>query len=721
VRPHLPNAEIALHTPTLPSAPQPIIQQHSLIVADPITEDKALYNLSAGVGRWLHFTVGGQAELGATPFWMSTVRGKYRLGKQNLQLSVAEAEKMAKWTGGTHFAVGTLSGEKTLSLTYRIHKASQSEPIGAPITLTGTAEEITQKLPMLARQLSEQMGVTAPRIPDKIELSTQELNQIGAIAWTDSLYYTSIKTQPIRTIAEHSPVAGTILLTNYAYRNPTHAYKLGETLFKIAPDHPFVFMTVGEAMPNLLQQNSKRLETLRQKYPNNYCYTHAGAWVLRFRGEYQNAKKAAEHAVKCAPLNPDAWLLLGATISDSAEAVRKSRFLGEMTAEERKAVFEIYPSWEEALKRANAIDPGYAKVWFRLSTAAAFNGNGELADTAFWKAQGLQTETAGLYWWGFELYQPKWYGDPEKLKKVAEVASQVAYSNPNAAIEVIGVLRNSGFPELAKQLARKTLPRLEQAIREHADDGYAHYDYARTIGYLEHIEPMLKEYREAVRLLPEIPSILDELTMTYLNLKRPIEAEASARELVQRHPNIALYQYRLGFVLHHLKKVKEAEAPLAEAMRLAPKFGAARGVYAQVLMELGRQGQALAEYEILAKDITDWSVQLNYAILLVKAKQPDKAISILKGAEPFHGSDVWLHITLSDAYLQKKDFPNSAQAMRQIVRLMPKDGEAHLKLGNRLLEAGYKSEARKEWKTAQQLDPKGDSGREALQMLNKTP
>ncbi len=713
---HREQANPSPNSPTLP-----ITKQQGLVIADPVCEGKSLNNLSAGIGRWLHFTSGGQAELGATPAWMSMLRGKYRLGKQNLQLSVAEAEQMSRWIGGTHFAVGTLSGENALTLTYRLYETSGSKPVGTPISLTGTAEEITQGLPTVARKLCEQVGVVAPHIPEKIELSSQELSQIGELAWTDSLYYTSIKTHSVRAIAERSPVAGIILLTNYAYRNPNIAYTLALSLFKLAPDHPFVFMMAEEYMPNLLMQSVERLKALRQKYPSNYSYTHAHIWLLRRKREYQDAKKMAEHAVQCAPENPDAWVLLAATISDTAQAVRHSRFPGEMTPEEQKTVFDIYPKWEEALTRANTIDPGYGKVWWRLSVAAAFNGNGELADTAFWKAVAAQKEMAGVYAWGFELYHPKWYGDPAKLKKIAEVASGVAYSNPNAAIEVVGVLRDNGFPDLAKQLARKTLSRLEQAIREHPEDGYAHYDYARTIGYLEHKETMLKEYREAVRLLPELPSIHDELTMTLLNLNQLAQAEASARELVKLHPDKAMYQYRLGFVLHHLKKMKEAEAPLAEAVRLAPGFVAARGIYAQVLMELGKQEQAFAEYDKVMEVSKDWTVRLNYAMLLVKAKQPDKAIPLLKISERFQSKEVWVHITLSDAYLQKKDFQQSAQSMRKIVRIMPKDGEAHLKLGNRLLETGFKEEARKEWKIAQQLDPKGDSGKEALKMLNTNP
>src|SRR5439155_265792 len=47
-------------------------------------------------------------------------------------------------------------------------------------------------------------------------------------------------------------------------------------------------------------------------------------------GDVPAAVRAAAHAVRCAPLNPDAWLTLAGTFGYFADVVRRGRTIGEM-------------------------------------------------------------------------------------------------------------------------------------------------------------------------------------------------------------------------------------------------------------------------------------------------------------------------------------------------------------------------------------------------------
>ncbi len=702
--------------------PPPSIKQVGIVLADPIAVNNADSDFAAGCGRWLFFYLGGQPQFGSTSFWQSLERGRRELQKPNLQLSLSEAKQLTTWIGGTHFGVGTLSGGTRQTLRYRLYSLPHATPIAPEVTVSGTQAEIVAGLPALARKLSTQLGLASPELPKQVDLTPQEITQIGSLVYIKNLHDSHIPLKPVRDLAERSPLAGIALLGNFPYRTTEETQSLAKTLPKLAPNHPFVWGFLFEKARNLFNQNTDSIKTSASRYPNNYMFSCLKTQILRRDSDYRNAKQAAYQTIRCAPNNPDSWLLLGATISALANQIRHARYWGEMSETEQEKVREIYPEWENALRRATTLDPQHSLAWLRLATAATFNGSNQLADTAYQKALSLDKEVEEYYSWGFEMYDTKWNDNPEERRnKVAETAASTQYRSTYTAMNVAFILQSYGFNDHALRIGKQILPKLEQIAKESPEDGFAHYDNARGLGILKQDAEMFREYRKAARLLPKEAGVHNELVIVLTRHRRYQESLEPAQTCVRLEPKVASYRYNLGYSLSQLHRYPEAETALRVAVDLAPKYADAHSLLGEALSEQGKHIEAIAACTKAVEINPIWWFQRSLAHVYTAAKQPNKALPLLEEIVRFHADDVWANIYLSDTYLQKEDFKNAIKYMREIVRIMPKDGEAHLKLGNRLREAGDKEGARAAWKTANELDEKGDSGAEARKMIEMYP
>jgi len=77
--------------------PAPVKGQKGIAVWEPVATgaDARTAAFAAGCGRWLHFAVAGQAELGATPAWMTPERFLDGLQRKDLRLSAAQARDLS--------------------------------------------------------------------------------------------------------------------------------------------------------------------------------------------------------------------------------------------------------------------------------------------------------------------------------------------------------------------------------------------------------------------------------------------------------------------------------------------------------------------------------------------------------------------------------------------------------------------------------------------------
>src|SRR5579871_5030857 len=140
-------------------------------------------------------------------------------------------------------------------------------------------------------------------------------------------------------------------------------------------------------------------------FPNNFFV--AESRIANSRTP-QESVRSAEHLVQCAPRNPAAWMHLATMYSGVADRLRQARNTSQLSPDEWKALNRLYAHQLSAAQNAAALDPLYGLAWTEIAISGAFAGKPTVADTALWKAIRLDRGNMRPYWWGLEMYQPKW-------------------------------------------------------------------------------------------------------------------------------------------------------------------------------------------------------------------------------------------------------------------------------------------------------------------------
>jgi hypothetical protein len=180
----------------------------------PVEADAAAADFGAGCGRWLHLLIGGQGELGKTPRWSEQEITRAALSRGDLRLTTADLRKLAQRAGIslgiTHVALGEISGSTSeCSLSYQIWSVPGQKPVGAPLTLRGSAAEVVAQLPMATRGLCGALGITAPRIPEAVGESAEELQFLGSIPRVPDLQTEEAVLTQLATLAGRLSAADT--------------------------------------------------------------------------------------------------------------------------------------------------------------------------------------------------------------------------------------------------------------------------------------------------------------------------------------------------------------------------------------------------------------------------------------------------------------------------------------------------------------------------------
>ena len=128
--------------------------------------------------------------------------------------------------------------------------------------------------------------------------------------------------------------------------------------------------------------------------PNNYA---VATWKYVSSQTIQEHVTRGEQLPRCAPRDPAAWLTLSRQYSTASEKVRRSRPVSMITGTEWNILNRIYARWLSTARKATDLDSEYGLAWIEVATAAAFVGQGSLADEALWKAIRLEPDNARVY------------------------------------------------------------------------------------------------------------------------------------------------------------------------------------------------------------------------------------------------------------------------------------------------------------------------------------
>jgi predicted O-linked N-acetylglucosamine transferase (SPINDLY family) len=247
-------------------------------------------------------------------------------------------------------------------------------------------------------------------------------------------------------------------------------------------------------------------------------------------------------------------------------------------------------------------------------------------------------------------------------------------------------------------------------------------------------------YRQALRLMPDLPEVHNSLGIVLAQGGKPAEAEACFREAVRLQPEFVQAHSNLGNVLADRGRREEALACYANAVQLQPDFAQAHSNLGNLLVELGRPDEAVVHCRQAARFQPDSAeahnnlgnalraqgrldaavasyqealrlrpdhveARSNLGVALAEQGNLDEAVASFQQAIYLRPDNAGAHQNLGNALQKLSRFAEAAERFREVVRLRPDDAAANNSLGLALAESGRFDEALDSYRRALQLKP----------------
>lgn len=698
--------------------------RRGIVICEPAVSrvDADTADFGAGCARWLQFEVGGLGELGRTPQWPSLERIRDELGRSDLRVSRQEAPKLAQILGVTHAAIGTISGSPMQStLVYQLVTAPEGKALGKPLQVSGSQAQILAVLPGIARQLASRLGVESPRISAQVGARPEEVTMLGTLPIFPNLQITPTQIRKLGDLAQRMPLAGMLFL-KFAYsQSDTRTDAAVSTLVQQAPDNALIYSQIGCVAPDRLPRLAVRLKAELQRFPNNYLFATANVWLQRERGDLAAEQKAAGQVVRCAPVNPDAWLTLGSTFDNETAAIRQGRYASEISAQEWQQINQIYPKWLQAVSRATRLDPHYGKAWLRVATAACFDGQYTLANVAFWKAFQLDPGRPDVCGWGLQMYQPKWLNDPDSLQKVAQMAVTASDFGMDS-IALVEDLKDAKQDDDAQQLLAALIASNRALIARNPGDNEARYHLVWCLKEQGDTSGAIATCQQWIAQAPGDYRPHYALARIYDDQNRFDNAVPEYQAALSLDPEHRQAHYELGYDLKRKDQYDAAEREMRKAVEINPRSAMAYFGLGEIRNIRRQADAALAEYKkALGVDAGFGDAYMRLCEVYAQKNQLSAAIQAGEKAIMYDRKNGEAHGSLATAYGMHGDLAAAEREAREALRINPEDTISHETLGDALIELGRKEEAQSEWRLVLRMAPGSAVADEATQMLAKYP
>ena len=691
-----------------------------VVVAEPVARqaDGTARDFGAGCGRWLQFVLSGHGELGKTPLWSDIDRARRELGKRDLPLSRADALKLASMLGATHVAIGEIQGNSSrCTLTYHLLKAPEGREVGGPLVRTGTAGQVVAALPSLARSLAVRLGVAAPRVPPRLDVGAAELGELGRWPWPAI----SRAARPrIERLVQRFPLAGLLYLNSDWMNDEVQRHQTAARLLRQAPNQPLVLGEIDAVADMELVWHPDELQRCLRRFPHHQLLVRAELTRQNRLGNLREGQRLARHLVCCAPGNPNTWLTLGAILQVDASRLRHGRYYGELSQSERVLLEPLYGQWLAAVSEAARLDPLDGRAWLDVATAACFAGEQKGAEAAFWRAVKQAPDDLGVYAWGLEMYQPKWFGDRSQLLEVARRAAAAPHPYAWQCLYLQDILRSGHLDAAAERVRTDFVAENQQALARRPSLAQARYNLAAVLMPVNPSEAR-REIQVMAQQRPDDPEAHFELALQFGAERRVDQAIREYREAMRLNPRHQWAHYNLGYLLEGNKDLPGAAREFQAALRLRPGFAEAHYGLGEIYSMQNRLDAAVPEFQQATRRIIPFpEAYLRLCWSLAERGRAAEAIAAGKEAVRLEPKYAPAHDALAYADSTGHQTEACIRECRAALRLSPVDAPAHELLAEALIQRGRRAEARAEWQRVLQLDH-GVIAREARRLLAKYP
>lgn len=274
-----------------------------------------------------------------------------------------------------------------------------------------------------------------------------------------------------------------------------------------------------------------------------------------------------------------------------------------------------------------------------------------------------------------------------------------------------------------------------------ANEALDHFNQAHTEIEKGHYPKALDSLQLALEVYPRFAEAHHLLGIVYFTgFKQPDKAISALKLAVLHYPNFAQAYLDLGAVLHHQKKMADAEAAYGKALELYPHFLEARLALANLHVQMERPQKAIRAFSAILelqpdnsdalyqlavwqdragkteeaqkvldrllktddKHLNGWLLQ---GEIFEKEKNSQEAIEAYNHAVNLKGDLIQPHEALGFLYQEQGNGAKAAKHLAEVIKLAPKNPEAHHNFG--VVLAGLKrlDEAEQAYQTAITLDP----------------
>jgi|GEM_PF-2541888 predicted Zn-dependent protease len=727
--------KIAEETANLPSPPLPPLPSTAPADADPAKtgllvcspqdvsgSSTDVNNFGVACGEWLHIISAGQPLLGRTPEMADMPRIASELNRKAFNLGPSDIKALAAFTSITDVACGTISGSKSsATLKYQMYTLPSVKPVGSPISVTGTFDQINAQLPDIARKIDVMLGINSPSIPTSTGISGAEMIWLGnyLISGTNS----TSDVVGLSKLADRSPIAGLLLFSTWAANDQLILDRTVKNLMTKLPDNAIALNEIGYSYPDELRLYATQTAALFKKYPGNALFAHTEVWEQRGWGSPLNEILAANRCIADSPNDPTSWLSPGQSLSNIAEDLRQGRLTKDITETEWTYLDALYSQLEKDRKEATVIDPKYGHAWKELAEAASYNSDDATESFAAQKAESLEENKSELYIFELEMYQPKWGGNYFAVAMAANSAVAADYSNVRDAASVADELNQVGsslgdskYQTMASWIMYKEITKYQDAAAKDPTNPLDAWSLAAALvdgGQQSDLRQAIKEYRIAAHFLPNCAAIHFELSAALANRHKNNDEVAELRRTEELSPFYPDVHHTLGNALWDTGDTSGARSELEIAVKLAPMDATVHTALAHFYFAHNDFQHAVVEYT-KAVDLEYYDIDAYYYLaqaLDSSHRYQDSIDAANKMIEyndkvQAHADDLVMgaHDTIADDYLNLRRWSDSLNQTHQALAINPSDPTAQENLAEAYWGEGKADEARAQWEVVAGLN-----------------
>ncbi|MCK4546294.1 MAG: tetratricopeptide repeat protein [Candidatus Eisenbacteria sp.] len=268
--------------------------------------------------------------------------------------------------------------------------------------------------------------------------------------------------------------------------------------------------------------------------------------------------------------------------------------------------------------------------------------------------------------------------DQALIEKLAALGYVDRGSNKNPATEGLRILREGH--------AREAIRHLELAVE--LDPGSAGLWANLGLAHLQVGETAKAEnaLRKTLEIKPDSPGALSNLAIALTEKEQYEEAASVLEHAVRLAPDNPKMRDNLGVLYVHLNQPEDARRQFARAVELAPAMPEPYNNLGAVALKRKDYDEARAQFEralILSPGLPQ--AHMNLGRLALETGEPAEALAHLE----------------------------------RVLEMDPEHAEVHYRTGLAHRDLGAMEKARTAWRSAAQLDPKGEFGRKARDLLSK--